>query len=112
MVYAEQRAAKGVCRNHRGQLAVRVPSAGNHSDILGLPPSRKLRRREFIAGLTRVYTEVGMGTATRLLVFVIATAVLVGLPVARAAEEVDLLLVLSADVSDRKSTRLNSSHLG
>jgi hypothetical protein len=40
-----------------------------------------------------------MGTATRLLVFVISTAVLIGLPVARAAEEVDLLLVLSSDVS-------------
>ena len=40
-----------------------------------------------------------MGTATRRLVFVIATAVLVGSPVARAAEEVDLLLVLSSDVS-------------
>ncbi len=40
-----------------------------------------------------------MGTATRLLVFVIATAVLVGSPIARAAEEVDLLLVLSSDVS-------------
>src|SRR5258705_7420181 len=40
-----------------------------------------------------------MGTATRLLVFVIATAVLVGSPVARAAEEVDRLLVLSSDVS-------------
>jgi len=38
-----------------------------------------------------------MGTATRLLVFVIAA--LVGSPVARAAEEVDLLLVLSADAS-------------
>ena len=40
-----------------------------------------------------------MRTATRLLVFVIATRVLVGSPVARAAEEVDLLLVLSSDVS-------------
>ena len=40
-----------------------------------------------------------MGTATRLVVFVIATAVLIGLPVARAAEEVDLLLVLASDVS-------------
>jgi hypothetical protein len=40
-----------------------------------------------------------MGTATRLLVFVIATTVLVGSPVARSAEEVDLLLVLSSDVS-------------
>jgi Protein of unknown function (DUF1194) len=40
-----------------------------------------------------------MGTATRLLVFVIAAAVLVGSPVARAAEEVDMLLVLSSDVS-------------
>jgi hypothetical protein len=49
--------------------------------------------------LTWVHTEVGMGTATRLLVFVIATAILVGSPVARATEEVDLLLVLSSDVS-------------
>jgi hypothetical protein len=40
-----------------------------------------------------------MGTAARLLVFVIATGVLVGSPVARAADEVDLLLVLSSDVS-------------
>src|SRR5262249_45695109 len=40
-----------------------------------------------------------MGTATRLLVFVISTAVLMGSPVARAAEEVDLLLVLSSDAS-------------
>src|SRR5215831_10557029 len=40
-----------------------------------------------------------MSRATPLLVFVIATAVLVGSPVARAAEEVDLLLVLSSDVS-------------
>jgi len=40
-----------------------------------------------------------MGTATRLLVFVIATALLAGSPIARAAEEVDLLLVLSSDVS-------------
>jgi hypothetical protein len=37
-----------------------------------------------------------MGTATRLLVFVIAV---LGSPVARAADEVDLLLVLSSDVS-------------
>src|SRR5262249_12646988 len=51
------------------------------------------------ARLTRVHMEVGMGTATRLLLFVIATAVLVASPVARAAEEVDLLLVLSSDVS-------------
>jgi Protein of unknown function (DUF1194) len=40
-----------------------------------------------------------MGAATRLLVFVILTAVSIGSPVARAAEEVDLLLVLSADIS-------------
>jgi len=40
-----------------------------------------------------------MGTATRLLVFVILTAVSIGSPVARAAEEVDLLLVLSSDIS-------------
>src|SRR5262245_14686265 len=47
----------------------------------------------------RAAKEVGMGAVTRLLVFVIATAVLVGSPIARAAEEVDLLLVLSSDVS-------------
>ena len=40
-----------------------------------------------------------MGTATRLLSFVITAAVLVGSPIARAAEQVDLLLVLSSDVS-------------
>src|SRR5215467_6526381 len=40
-----------------------------------------------------------MGTATRPLIFVIAIVALVGSPVARAAEEVDLLLVLSSDVS-------------
>ena len=40
-----------------------------------------------------------MGTATRLLVFVITIAIFVGLPVVRAAEEVDLLLVLSSDIS-------------
>ncbi len=52
-----------------------------------------------MASLTREYMSVGMGTATRLLVFVVATAVLVGSPVARAADEVDLLLVLSSDIS-------------
>jgi hypothetical protein len=40
-----------------------------------------------------------MRTATRLLVFVIATVVLVASPAAHAAEEVDLLLVLSSDIS-------------
>jgi hypothetical protein len=40
-----------------------------------------------------------MGTATRLLVFAILTAVSIGSPVASAAEEVDLLLVLSSDIS-------------
>jgi Protein of unknown function (DUF1194) len=40
-----------------------------------------------------------MVTVARLLVLVIAVAVLVGSPVARAAEEVDVLLVLSSDVS-------------
>jgi Protein of unknown function (DUF1194) len=40
-----------------------------------------------------------MVTFARLLVFVIAVAVLVGSPVAHAAEEVDVLLVLSSDVS-------------
>ena len=43
--------------------------------------------------------EVGMGTGTRLLVFVMATTVSVGSPVARAAEQVDLLLVLASDAS-------------
>jgi hypothetical protein len=47
----------------------------------------------------RAAKEVDMGTATRLLAFVIATTALVGSQVARAAEEVDLLLVLSSDVS-------------
>jgi uncharacterized protein DUF1194 len=49
--------------------------------------------------MKRVHTEVGMGVASRLLVLVIATAVWVGSPVARAAEVVDLLLVLSSDIS-------------
>ena len=40
-----------------------------------------------------------MVAVARLLVFVIAVAALVGSPVARAAEEVDLLLVLCSDVS-------------
>src|SRR5258707_12233163 len=52
----------------------------------------------------RAHAEVGMGTANRLLVLsnaiVVGTiAVLFGSPAARAAEEVDLLLVLSSDVS-------------
>ena len=47
----------------------------------------------------QAHTEVGMGTATRLLAFLITIAVLVGSPAVRAAEEVDLLLVLSSDVS-------------
>ena len=40
-----------------------------------------------------------MGTATRLLAFLVTITILIGLPAARAAEEVDLLLVLSSDVS-------------
>ncbi len=40
-----------------------------------------------------------MGTATRLVVFLVTFAALVGSPAVRAAEEVDLLLVLSSDVS-------------
>src|SRR5262245_26105284 len=40
-----------------------------------------------------------MGIATRLLVFLVTLAVLFGSPATRAAEEVDLLLVLSSDVS-------------
>src|ERR1700738_3195122 len=52
----------------------------------------------------RAHAEVGMGTANRLFVLfnaivAVTIAVLVGSPVARAAEEVDLLLVLSSDVS-------------
>src|SRR5262249_32248252 len=40
-----------------------------------------------------------MGNATRLFAFFAAIAVLLGSPAVRAAEEVDLLLVLSSDVS-------------
>jgi len=40
-----------------------------------------------------------MGIATRLLVFLVTFAALVASPAVRAAEEVDLLLVLSSDVS-------------
>src|ERR1700730_13939568 len=40
-----------------------------------------------------------MGIATRLVVFLVTFAALVGSPAVRAAEEVDLLLVLSSDVS-------------
>jgi hypothetical protein len=47
----------------------------------------------------RAHAEVGMGTATRLFAFVAALAAVIGSPAARAAEEVDLLLVLSSDVS-------------
>src|SRR5215471_6591177 len=47
----------------------------------------------------RAHTEVGMGIATRLLVFLVTFAALVASPAVRAAEEVDLLLVLSSDVS-------------
>jgi len=45
------------------------------------------------------HAEVGMGIATRLLVFLVTFAALVASPTVRAAEEVDLLLVLSSDVS-------------
>lgn len=45
------------------------------------------------------HTEVGMGTATRLLAAIVAFAVVVASQTVRAAEEVDLLLVLSSDVS-------------
>src|SRR5215475_11412751 len=47
----------------------------------------------------RAHTEVGMGTATRLLGFLVAFAALAVAPAVCAAEEVDLLLVLSSDVS-------------
>jgi hypothetical protein len=45
------------------------------------------------------HAEDGMGIANRLLVFLVTLAVVVGAPAVRAAEEVDLLLVLSSDVS-------------
>jgi Protein of unknown function (DUF1194) len=47
----------------------------------------------------RAHAEVGMRTATRLLALFTTLAVLAGSPAARATEEVDLLLVLSSDVS-------------
>src|ERR1700726_2910532 len=51
----------------------------------------------------RAHAEVGMGTASRLFALfttlLTAIAVLAGSPAAQAAEEVDLLLVLSSDVS-------------
>src|SRR6266852_6773642 len=47
----------------------------------------------------RAHTEAGMGIATRLFGFFVAIGVLFGSPAARAVEEVDLLLVLSSDVS-------------
>src|SRR6266849_1968150 len=47
----------------------------------------------------RAHTEAGMGIATRRFGFFVAIGVLFGSPAARAAEEVDLLLVLSSDVS-------------
>jgi hypothetical protein len=49
--------------------------------------------------LMRAHTEVGMGIATRVLAFLILISVQFGSSVVRAAEEVDLLLVLSSDVS-------------
>jgi hypothetical protein len=47
----------------------------------------------------RARAEVGMGIATRVFTLFITIAVAAGSPAARAAEEVDLLLVLSSDVS-------------
>jgi len=47
----------------------------------------------------RARAEVGMGIATRLFALFITIAVVAGSSAARAAEEVDLLLVLSSDVS-------------
>jgi Protein of unknown function (DUF1194) len=47
----------------------------------------------------RAHAEVGMGIATRLFALFTTIAVLAGSPAAWAAEEVDLLLVLSSDVS-------------
>jgi Protein of unknown function (DUF1194) len=45
------------------------------------------------------HTEVSMGNAPRLLAFLVALTVMIGSSAVRAAEEVDLLLVLSSDVS-------------
>jgi Protein of unknown function (DUF1194) len=47
----------------------------------------------------RAHAEVGMGIATRLFALFTTIAVLAGSPAVWAAEEVDLLLVLSSDVS-------------
>jgi hypothetical protein len=47
----------------------------------------------------RAHAEVGMGIATRLFALFTTIAILAGSPAAWAAEEVDLLLVLSSDVS-------------
>jgi hypothetical protein len=47
----------------------------------------------------QAHAEVGMGMATRLFALFTTIALLAGSPAARAAEEVDLLLVLSSDVS-------------
>jgi Protein of unknown function (DUF1194) len=50
-------------------------------------------------GESRAHAEADMGSATRLFGLFIAIGVLLGSPAVRAAEEVDLLLVLSSDVS-------------
>jgi len=42
-IYPDWRDAEGVCRNHRGEPAARVPSAGIHSHIFGLTVTQ-LRR--------------------------------------------------------------------
>ena len=47
----------------------------------------------------RAHTEVDMGISTRVLAFLVVIAVQFGSPATSAAEEVDLLLVLSSDVS-------------
>src|SRR5262249_45073804 len=47
----------------------------------------------------RAHTEVGMGTAARLLGFLVTFAAVFVSPATCTAEEVDLLLVLSSDVS-------------
>jgi hypothetical protein len=53
----------------------------------------------YALGESRSHAEADMGNATRLFGFFVTIGVLLGSPAVRAAEEVDLLLVLSSDVS-------------
>src|SRR5262249_3653381 len=40
VVYPAQQLPQGVCRNHQGEMAARVPSAGVHLDISSISPLR------------------------------------------------------------------------